>query len=89
MKNPLKKIEKMIQTLPEKDAVLAKKYLDKRDFQSVLELVDSDLYKADKDKYGKLEDIPDDYVLGLIYLRNELVTYMSYIEIPEDSEDYY
>ena len=55
----------------------------------MLELVDSDLYKADKDKYDKPEDIPDDYVLGLIYLRNELVTYMSYIEIPEDSEDYY
>lgn len=74
--------------LPEKDAKIVRKYLDKRDFQSVLEIVESDLYKAEKKKPEQEED-PDDYITALTELRGELMTYISYLDIPEDDYDYY
>ena len=85
MQGLLKKIHELISILPEKDSRLAIKYLDKRDFQSVLEIVESDLYKAEKDKS---EVNPDDYIIGLTELRSELLTYMSYLDIPDNSDDY-
>lgn len=85
MQGLLKKIHELISVLPEKDSRLAIKYLDKRDFQSVLEIVESDLYKAEKDKS---EVNPDDYIIGLTELRSELLTYMSYLDIPDNSDDY-
>lgn len=85
MQGLLKKIHELISILPEKDSKLAIKYLDKRDFQSVLEIVESDLYKAEKDKS---EVNPDDYIIGLTELRSELLTYMSYLDIPDNSDDY-
>lgn len=85
MQGLLKKIHELISILPEKDSRLAIKYLDKRDFQSVLEIVESDLYKAEKDK---LEINPDDYIIGLTELRSELLTYMSYLDVPDNSDDY-
>lgn len=88
MKNPLKRIRELIPSLPEKDSKIAMKCLDKRDFQSILEIVESDLYKADRDNFGRLEDIPDDYVTALTELRGELMTYMSYLVIPDDSDEY-
>lgn len=81
-------MEELIPILPEKDAKIVKKYLEKRDFQSVLEIVESDLYKANKTKTGKLEEIPDDYVGALTELKGELLTYMSYLDIPDNSDDY-
>lgn len=85
MQGLLKKIHELISILPEKDSKLAIKYLDKRDFQSVLEIVESDLYKAEKDKS---EVNPDDYIIGLTELRSELLTYMSYLDVPDNSDDY-
>lgn len=66
-----------------------RKYLEKRDFQSALEIVESDIYKAEKARYGRLEDVPDGYMEALIEMRGELMTYMSYLDIPDDYEDYY
>lgn len=88
MGNPLNRVKELVPTLPEKDANLVKKYLEKRDFQSVLEIVESDLYKAEKAKYGRLEAVSDDYIASLTEMRGELVTYMSYLEVPDNSDDY-
>lgn len=88
MKSPLKRVEELIPTLPGKDAQLAKKYLESRDFQSVLDIVESDIYKAEKARYGKLEEVPDDYMSSLTELRGELLTYMSYLDVPDNSDDY-
>lgn len=87
-KNPLKRVEELIPNLPWKDAQLAKKYLENRDFQSVLEIVESDLYKAERAKLGRLEEVPDDYVSSLTELRGELLIYMSYLDVPDNSDDY-
>lgn len=86
-KNPLNRIKELVPVLPSKDAEIVRKYLDKRDFQSVLEIVESDLYKADK-SMSKSDDIPDDYTTALTELRGELLTYMSYLDIPDNSNEY-
>lgn len=67
---------------------IAKKYLKTRNFESILEIVESDLYKAEKDRFGRLEKIPDDYISSLTELRGELLTYMSYLEVPDNSDEY-
>lgn len=54
----------------------------------MLEIVESDLYKAEKARLSRLETIPDDYVVALTEMRGELLTYMSYLEVPDNSDDY-
>lgn len=81
-------MEELVPILPEKDVKIVKKYLEKRDFQSVLEIVESDIYKANKAKSDKLEETPDDYISALTELKGELLTYMSYLDIPDNSDDY-
>lgn len=81
-------MKELVSTLPEKDAKLVKKYLEKRDFQSVLEIVESDIYKAERAKDERLEEVPDDYIVALTEMKGELMTYMSYLEVPDNSDDY-
>lgn len=81
-------MKELVSTLPEKDAKLVKKYLEKRDFQSVLEIVESDIYKAERAKDERLEEVPDDYIVSLTEMKGELMTYMSYLEVPDNSDDY-
>lgn len=88
MKNPLKRVEQLIPILPGRDAELAKKYLKDRNFECLLEIVESDLYKAEKARMVKLEEVPDDYTIALTELIDELLTYMSYLEVPDNSDDY-
>lgn len=82
--NPLRRIKELIPALPAKDAKLCTDYINKRDFESVLEIVESDIYKA---KRNNTEELPDDYISDLIELKGELITYMSYLYIPDSSED--
>lgn len=85
MKNPLKRVEELIPILPEKDAKLCANYLSQRNFEAILEIVESDIYKARK---KKSDELPDDYITSLIELKGELATYMSYLDVPDNSDDY-
>lgn len=85
MKNPLNRIAELIPILPEKDAKLCANYLSKRNFECVLEIVRSDIYKARK---KESDELLDDYISALIELEGELITYMSYLDIPDNSDDY-
>ena len=85
MNNPLKRIRELIPVLPEKDAKLCMDYLSKRNFEYILEIVESDIYKA---RMKNVEDLPDDYLSSLGELRSELQTYMSYLDVPDNSDDY-
>lgn len=85
MKNPLKRVEELIPLLPEKDAKLCANYLSKRNFECILEIVESDIYKA---KRKNSDELPDDYLSTLIELKGELVTYMSYLDVSDYSNDY-
>lgn len=87
MGNTLKTIQQLIPTLPLKDYHLARKFLENRDFQSLLEIVDSDIYKAEKSRPDNDEE-PNDYIISLTELREQLLTYMSYLDIPDNSNDY-
>lgn len=85
MKSPLKRIEELIPALPEKDAKICSDYLSKRNFEAVLEIVRSDIYKA---RRKGSDDLPDDYMSSLIELESELIDYMSILEVPDNSDDY-
>jgi hypothetical protein len=90
-KNPLKIIEELIPELPGKDAELSKKFLKERNFEYLLEIVESDIYKASKAnrlKQPECENIFDNHIAVLMKLREELLTYMSYLDVPDNSDDY-
>lgn len=77
MENPLKRVEELIPFLPEKDAKICADYLSKRNFECILEIVESDICKANREDSAEL---PDDYLSTLFVLKGALVTYMSYLE---------
>lgn len=72
--------------LPQKDAQLADKFLNERNFQGILELVESDLYKARKK--SSVEEESSEYEVKLMKLMVELQTYMSYLDVPDNSDEY-
>lgn len=85
MKSPLERMRRLISILPGKDAKLCEDYLNQRNFEAVLEIVKSDIYKARK---KKSDELPDDYTSTLIELEGELVSYMSILEVPDNSDEY-
>lgn len=85
MKSPLERMRRLIPILPGKDAKLCEDYLNQRNFEDVLEIVKSDIYKARK---KKSDELPDDYISTLIELEGELVSYMSILEVPDNSDEY-
>lgn len=85
MRNPLKRMGELIPLLPGKDAKLCANYLSERNFECILEIVESDIYKA---KRKNSDELPDDYLSTLIELKGELVTYMSYLDVSDYSNDY-
>lgn len=72
--------------LPQKDAQLAEEFLNRRNFQGILELVESDLYKIRKKL--SVEEEPSEYEVELMRLMAELQTYMSYLDVPDNSDEY-
>ena len=78
------RIKTLVAVLPDKDAVLCDKYLERRDFESILEIVKSDIYKARK---NQTEDLPDYYIGQLIELEGELISYMTDLGIFDDSDN--
>lgn len=85
MKSPLERMRGLIPILPGKDAKLCEDYLNQRNFEAVLEIVKSDIYKARK---KESDELPDDYISTLIELEGELVSYMSILEVPDNSDEY-
>lgn len=85
MRSPTERIKELIPNLPKKDAILAEKFFKDRNFKGILELVESDIYKARR----SIEEIPDDYTTKLLNLESELIEYMSYLYVPEFSDEEY
>lgn len=93
MSQPLYKIRELIKELPGKDSTLCEKFLSERDFQSILEIVESDIYKA-RQKVDPMELLEesnetDRYISKLLELKSNLDEYMSYLDIPDNSDDLY
>lgn len=86
MSNPLKRMEQLIPSLPPKDATLALKFLKERNFQGILELVESDIYKAHKNNNASDgKDVDEESWMKLKY---ELTSYMSYLDLPDNYDDF-
>lgn len=85
MKSPLQRIKELIPLLPEKDSKLCTDYLGKRNFECILEIVESDIYKA---RRKNSDELPDDYISSLLELKGELNTYMSYLDVQDNSDDH-
>lgn len=83
MRNPLERIQELILILPEKDIKIVNKYLDKRDFQSIIEIVESDIYKAERSN-----NVNSNYYSQLIELRDYLSTYLACTDIYYNDYDY-
>ena len=88
MKSSLNRIKGLIKVLPGKDLSLATEFLNNRNFQGILELVESDIYKAEKKDSNRQDNILNDYIIALAELRSELLTYMSYLGISEYDDNY-
>lgn len=87
MNQPLHIIRKLIKELPGKDSTICEKYLKERNFECILEIVESDIYKA---RNNPLEgDDTDNYIENLLELKSALDEYISYLEVPDNSEDLY
>lgn len=72
-----------------KDISIANKLLSERKFESLLEIVDSDIYlvKKNQTKDDPNEEYLDIDLEELLRLRSELSEYMSYLVLPEDDLD--
>lgn len=76
MRNSLKeRIRHLIPSLPEKDMKLFNTFLEERDYQSMLDIVDSNLYKEKRSKNPS-----EKYMSSLVELSAEITDYMSYTD---------
>lgn len=83
-------IRKLSRELPKKDADLARKFIEQREFEKLLEIVESDIYLVQQ---NELLEVPKEKFKGinlekLIELRGALEEYMSFLEVPDNSEEY-
>ena len=88
MKSSLNRIKSLVKVLPGKDSSLALRFLDDRNFQALLEIVESDLYKAEKNDSNRQNNVVNEYIMSLTELRSELLDYMSYLDISEYEDNY-
>lgn len=86
MSSPTNKIKKLISELPKRDIFLGYKFLEKRDFDSLKELVDSALIRTKKNL--KTADPKEEYLKvdldGLNTLKAEIDLYVMSINLPEE-----
>lgn len=91
MLNLCDKIKIKIKYLPPKDAKLCYKYLENRDFESILEIAKSVIIMKERDDakeihQDKWENIDIEEVQKLVSYTQE---YLSYMDISITSDDYY
>lgn len=96
MENEIQKIKNLIPNLCEKDASLAFKFLEQRDFLSLKDIIDSAIYKVKqihpkeleiKYQIGKLEDLKvnvDTYISNLDYTPDEIFNEYEDVILKED-----
>ena len=86
MSEPVERMRALMNSLPEKDIPLGYKFLNKRDFDSLKELVDSAIYKVKKSQ--KSDNPKEEYkkvnLEDLDVLKSEVDMYIIQLEIPED-----
>lgn len=89
MEQPLNKIRRLSKSLPEDDIKFAEKYIASREFDKLLEIVESDIYlvqqntllETPKEKYANIN------LEELLELKDAVDEYMSFLEVPDNSDD--
>lgn len=93
MSQPLYVIRDLIKELPGKDPEICRKYLKDRNFEYIREIVESDIYKArQKADPLDLDDSGSDvngHIDKLLELKSALDEYMSYLDVPDNTDDIY
>ena len=82
----LERIQSLINVLPEKDRKLAEKFIDKRQFESLYELVNSDIYKARKKaKASNIEEMSVSDIADMSILKAEIINYIDRLGWEDDN----
>lgn len=86
MSKQIESIRRLIRELPKNDDLLGLKFLNNRNFQSLLELVNSDIYlvQVEQDKEEPRDKYKNINIDSLLELKAEILEYMSYIDIPDE-----
>lgn len=91
MEQPLHKIKRLSKNLPADDIKLAKQFIANREFNKLLEMIDADLYLI---RQNSLLDEPKEEYLnvdieGLYSLRDSVIEYLYFLEVPDNPEEDY
>ena len=89
MEKPLDRIKRLSKSLPKSDIKFADRYIASREFESLLEIVESDIYLVQKNE--TLEHPKEKFanidLEELLELRSAIEEYMSFLEEPDNSDD--
>lgn len=88
MEHPLDAIKRLAKSLPKRDIKIAEKYITSREFDKLLEIVDSDIYLVQRNSYLNVprEQYANIGEEELLELRGAIIEYMSYQYIPEEDD---
>ena len=90
MNNTISKIDKNLSSLPSKDVAIGRRFLEKRDFYSLKELVDSAIIRTIRGL--KVENPKEEYIkvdLELLnILKSQVDIYVIELEILDEQEPY-
>lgn len=85
----IEKIQTLLVNLPERDIELSQKLLKDREFTSLMEIIDSDIYLVRKNLN---KETPNKEFMvsaeALLELKNALTDYMSYLILDDDDLEY-
>lgn len=89
MEQPLDKIRRLSKSLPERDIKFAEKYIASREFDKLLEIVESDIYMVQQNELLEhpKEKFANINLKELLELRGAIDEYMSFLEVPDNSDD--
>ena len=86
---PIERMKKLVVTLPEKDRILAEKFIETRQFEELYELINSAIYKARKSHKEQLEEKEYLDIAEMSMFQSEVINYldrMGYNNYIEDEE---
>ena len=78
MKSLLERIKDLIKFLPKNDIKYAKSFLSKREFDNLIDIIDSDIYLIENDTQDKYLDINLEELYKLEELVEEYTSYLDY-----------
>lgn len=86
MEQPLKRIKRLVKYLPEHDIKYANKYIESRQFDKLLEIVESDIYLVSQNELltHPKEEYTNISIKELMDLKDAIEEYMSYLVLDND-----